>query len=1261
LTGGIRLRVTATHIENWAETRDAQAQLPLLVRRLVQATARTTELVMPSGDSISEPGWDGVSCATAAGAWVPPGPARWEMGCDARPLVKANEDFAKRVFTSDVEEMSSAVFVFVTPRRWRQRHTWRELAAQTAPWRGVRVIDADDLEAWLESAPAVTLWFGELLGLAGSGIESVARFWETWRAQSTLSLSAAALLADRDLAANRFDELIAQRAALVAIRADSQDEAVAFACIRLLATGLSGDAACVTTADGWRFVDSNYALRVGVACSAGVAATRAPRDGFTLVVPLSKGDRGESLLGSAAKAADSASSVVDLDRPNIATFEGELRKLGEEESDAVRLARTAGRSWSVYRRVCAKNPAIRRPAWLNPNTARTLSTLTLVGSWNDSKAGDRTCLEAISRRPYDELEAELLGLLGVDDSPVVRIGSVWRAKSALELIHLCAPQITTEALTRFLEVAEAVLAKPDPALELDEDKRWMAAVYGKVREESGIVIDAMVDSLVKLSVYAERRPAENVDAITEGVGALVRRLLQGGSGERWLSLSGVLRELGEAAPDEFLSAVESSLHSPDAPIRRLITETGDSGSFGRCWHAGLLWALEVLAWSPARLHRVAFALAQLCATPVPGNWGNTPAKSLASLFRPWWPQTMATSERRLAVLDRLIRDRNEAAWFLLVGMLPNGPQWASANAAPMWRDDDAGKASLRGTVDLWYLSEIGARAITQAEGHATRITALVDSLDSFVGTYQDSVIRLIEGATSFEDDGRNVVRESLCKYLGWHNSHNVDGDRNSRATVERLRPCFDALAPRDVVKRSLWLFASSWITLPDGRERDREEYQIRLERERSHAFSAVLTELGWPGVTRLANESGTPGLVGWEIGHAELELDRIVDWAIDRRESSSSGSVDVVLRGLLAGLIDDRRSTFTDLMTAKLLSDGSESGVSELLANAPFVVGTWRLVERFSETIQRSYWASVVPGFSQIDHADSAFAVDRLTKAGRPRTAYQLIAYDPEVVEPMVLKELLEAIRSGIEPDGPLPDGWHIGQAIRAIEATGSVPRRDLAMLEFAFFRVLEHTEHGTKNLYAELLSDPGLFMECICLIYKPRHREAEHVDESLKTAAELAWRVFHEGRGIPGAQGDGSIDETAFSNWIQEVRRLAAESDRSAVTDITIGSWLSECKPAADGARPPIPLGSLLDRDDLENVRRGFFSGLLNNRGMTTRTHGEGGAQEKALAFQFRKRAAAIADCFPRLAELLNSIAKHYEVDARREDDEANLQRESP
>ena len=56
---GAGMLVTATQIADWANTRDAQASLPRLIRRLVCRNASITQVAIPAGDSVNAPGWDG--------------------------------------------------------------------------------------------------------------------------------------------------------------------------------------------------------------------------------------------------------------------------------------------------------------------------------------------------------------------------------------------------------------------------------------------------------------------------------------------------------------------------------------------------------------------------------------------------------------------------------------------------------------------------------------------------------------------------------------------------------------------------------------------------------------------------------------------------------------------------------------------------------------------------------------------------------------------------------------------------------------------------------------------------------------------------------------------------------------------------------------------------------------------------------------------------------------------------------------------------
>jgi len=91
--------------------------------------------------------------------------------------------------------------------------------------------------------------------------------------------------------------------------------------------------------------------------------------------------------------------------------------------------------------------------------------------------------------------------------------------------------------------------------------------------------------------------------------------------------------LAEAAPDEFLDAVESALKNLDeSPFHQVFDQEGSGGIGGWNYITGLLWALETLAWHSDYLTRIILVLGELSSIDPGGNWANRPSNSLAILI-----------------------------------------------------------------------------------------------------------------------------------------------------------------------------------------------------------------------------------------------------------------------------------------------------------------------------------------------------------------------------------------------------------------------------------------------------------------------------------------------------------------------------------------------------------------------------------------------------------------------------------------------------
>jgi hypothetical protein len=175
--------VNATDLERWADEREAQGLFPELVRRLIFATGQGLHLVdFRSGEGVQLPGWDGVVEADEGTPFVPAGVSGWELGTNRNVKRKAQEDYRRRTEDPEGLDPNQTTFVFVTPRRWANKQKWAQDQRQDGIWRDVWVHDADDLETWLEQAPAVHVWLSIRLGKRPSDVLDLETYWEDWNA-----------------------------------------------------------------------------------------------------------------------------------------------------------------------------------------------------------------------------------------------------------------------------------------------------------------------------------------------------------------------------------------------------------------------------------------------------------------------------------------------------------------------------------------------------------------------------------------------------------------------------------------------------------------------------------------------------------------------------------------------------------------------------------------------------------------------------------------------------------------------------------------------------------------------------------------------------------------------------------------------------------------------------------------------------------------------------------------------------------------------
>jgi addiction module HigA family antidote len=449
----LRTLVNSTDLTEWANRRDAQGLLPKVVRSLVLATVgRIESIAFSAEEGVQLGGWDGIVEAPEGNAFVPRGLSAWELGTNRDVKRKADDDYEKRTEDPLGIDPSKATFVFVTPRRWGKKTKWVAAKQTEEVWREVRVYDADDLETWLEFAPGVHIWLSTIAGKHPEGASDLRTYWEGWAGVTDPPMSVELVISGRREATERVLTWLRGRPSSLGLRAESKEEALAFFAAALYQMDPTEREAyfarslVVDNLTAWRQLSGFGEGLVLVPTFDVRDADVAPASHHTLI-PLGKSEGYRS------------TAVEELPRPRREDVKETLVDMGLPTERVEDLATLARRSLMAFRRKLAVKPQVKRPEWAEPAEARALLAAMLVGAWETTNAGDQEVVAKLAKKPYDDVESDLVRWSNESDPPVRKVGDTWLIASKEDAWGLLASYLTRGDLDVFTNVVLSMLGE----------------------------------------------------------------------------------------------------------------------------------------------------------------------------------------------------------------------------------------------------------------------------------------------------------------------------------------------------------------------------------------------------------------------------------------------------------------------------------------------------------------------------------------------------------------------------------------------------------------------------------------------------------------------------------------------------------------------------------------------------------------------------------------------------------------------------------
>jgi len=853
--------------------------------------------------------------------------------------------------------------------------------------------------------------------------------------------------------------------------------------------------------------------------------------------------------------------------------------------------------------------------------------------------------------------AGLREVLQEQDQPLSLRNGHWEVKDRKALWDAVGSRIFDTHLDQFKDCSIEVLKELDPQFELPAEERYAASIHGKALKHSSDLRQGLAETLALLGSHGDTlRNCSQYKPQSVAVLA-IREILRQADWQLWGSLSNLLPTLAEAAPGEFLNLVEKALKQKPCPFDELFAQER-TGFGGRNYMSGLLWALECLAWTEEHFVHAAVILAELASRDPGGNWANRPANSLTTILLPWFPQTLASIEKRIAAIKAIRADFPDIAWKVLVSLLPDQHQTSLGAYKPHWRNilPEDWEPSVTNKEYWDQVTGYAELAVEMAREDLAELKELVNNLDNLPKPSFDAVLDYISSAaiTGLPEGQRSPIWESLTDFARKHRRFSDAKWALDDQDISRIEAAANALTPSSPQGLYHGLFANNDLDLYEEIN-NWEEQSRKLSGKRQQAIKGILNASGIQGVIAFVDEVESPNQVGWALGViADDDIDHyLLPEYLDMKK--------LTYRQFTASYVWNRYQILGWQWVDGLdRTNWSSVHNCQLLMYLPFDVGTWQRASEWLGRSENMYWQQV-PVNPYQSNSDLLLAIDKLLEASRPGQAIDCLHWRVHRKLPLDRKRTVKALLDGVSTteSASTMDRYHLTELIKALQGDPDTDPDDLFKVEWAYLRLLNRYGDAKPKLLEEsLASRPEFFCELIRLIYRSRKEEKreEEPDEKRQAIASHAWRLLHEWKTPPGLRKDGSFSSEDFEGWLESVKQQCAESGHLEVAMIKVGEVLLYCPADPQGLWIVQAVARALNARDAEDMRRGFRTEVFNSRG--AHWVDPAGEPERQLAANWREKADEVENAgFARFAAVLRGLAQSYDREAERVIEEYKLE----
>ena len=861
--------------------------------------------------------------------------------------------------------------------------------------------------------------------------------------------------------------------------------------------------------------------------------------------------------------------------------------------------------------------------------------LALIGSWREDNEFDRTAIEKIANMEYSQFEENARRIIACNSEYISLVKGKWEILHQGELLFQCKDVLFDEYLIRLIDVATEVLSQNSKRV--ISDTRYYIASSSDF-DNSNEMREGLAKSLCIIKTMLSTLSRCNQNKIEGAMTLMVRTLLQDADWKRWASLSNCMTYLAELAPEEFISYVEKGVADKPNEILLLFPKKNQD-IFGTNYISSVLWALEVLAWYPDYLVKSICALGALEALPYEKtNYVNTPVNSIASILLPWYPQTMADADKKRNALVCLKEERPDVFWRALKKLLPENTTYTMNNPKPQYLP-----------ITIPETNEV---TIEEARAQFSFC------IDLAVETAKDSVEKLSELTIKIEYMDQNI----LLKYLGYLEDIIASGKSNGihvlwmklyghlvsinikdtpllQENSERIQKICEAIEPQDIRIKYQALYLANGKIFSDGEENITWD---DMKEKKEKAIREIFDIYGVEEIERFGKAVNNNDDVAYKLG-CLLNADE----ASNILRSCNSQKISKCFTVVCINAFVHRQGVKTLLDTA--LCEMDEKFIIEIISQIPFSSELQTVIDVLI-TDEYAYWSKATMPFSYEDSKKREFllVIDKLIVSRRYISAINLVAHSnfESMLSAEMVYSLLELVGTENSSEEAIIDSYAVSKVVKWLQMQEGLTIEEKSNIDFIFLPILNNNNIKPQALFDRLSCDPNYFCNMMELCYRKKN-DNQTKQKLNKAISDRLFSILLRYQIVPGMNAEGNIDEKVFHDWMYRVKVWSKENERYEVTMHTVGSGLSYAKTDKNGLPSQIIIEEL-NKEDNDELRRGYYLGVMNQRG--AHVIDPEGKPELELAKKYKQKAELVEEMgYRRYAEILNSISESYKKESQR------------